>query len=120
MKLRRPDALKLCYIFPYPPSTGIEDHLNNTALHPFCNDSCEARNGTRFVNVGIDSIELQYWLPTLRSYVTCPPGYDVSGVPLHRSKNVPGLWHDDRINEEKDGNTYRLQAFLPTEHSIRI
>jgi hypothetical protein len=101
MTSSRADALKLCYIFPYPPCAGIEEHVNTTSFHPLCNNGCEARNGTRFVDVGIDNVELQYWLPTLLLHAVCPPGYDASGAPLHRSSIVPGSWDEEPSMEEE-------------------
>jgi hypothetical protein len=108
MKSRRADALKLCYIFPYPPTTGIEQHVHNTSFHPLCNNDCEARKGTGFVNVGIDNIELQYWLPTLISHVVCPPGYDTSNVLLHRSSIVPGSWNEVQQDEKEEGKSAHM------------
>lgn len=86
-KSRRVDALKLCYIFPYPPSAGIESHIDNTLLHPLCDDTCQASHGDKFVNIGLDDKELQYWLPSLLSHTICPPGYDkYSAVPQQENE----------------------------------
>ena len=96
MKSRRDEALKLCYIFPYPPSSGIENHVNNTSFHPLCNDDCNARNGSKYVNVTIGNAELQYWLPILSSHSICPPGHTVHSNPNHKTSTVPGTWLKDQ------------------------
>lgn len=100
MQSRRDDPLKLCYIFPYPPSAGIEKHVNNALFHPLCNDDCNARNGSKYDNVAIDNMELQYWLPTLLSHSICPPGYNLHNNPKKRTSTVPGYW----IKEQEDDN----------------
>jgi hypothetical protein len=112
MKSSRADSLKLCYIFAYPPSAGIESHVNNTSIHPLCDDACQAKHGPEFVNIGIDNKELQYWLPTLLSQSICPPGYEEYNI-LHTNKSVamPGSWikeHDEKeshlfLSKEQEG-----------------
>lgn len=103
IKSRRADALKLCYIFPYPPSAGIKSHVHNISFHPLCDDACQARNGDKFVHIGLDDKELQYWLPTLLSQTICPPGYEqYKTLPCSKSP-VPGSWTEEFIGKEQEG-----------------
>jgi len=103
MKPKRADALKLCYVFPYPPSAGICDHVDNSSFHPLCNDACDARKGDKFINVdSINNQTLQYWLPTLLSHSRCPPGYDVYSISCHKTEPIPGLWVE-QDNDTKKG-----------------
>jgi len=97
MKSNRANPLKLCYIFPYPPTGGIESHINSLSFHPFCSDACDAKNGPNFVNAGNDNSALQYWLPTLLMHSTRPLGYNFHGI-SEREGPIPGLWI------EEDGN----------------
>ena len=109
MTSRRADALKLCYIFAYPPSSGIERHVNDTSFHPLCDDTCQARQGPGFVNIGIDNKELQYWLPTLLSQSICPPGYEEYNIFHTKKRAVPGSW------TSKDHDKEESELFLSKE-----
>ena len=92
MKSKRADALRLCYVFPYPPCAGILDHVDNLSFHPFCNNICDAQKGAKFINVDINNLTLQYWLPTLLSCTGCPPGYNTYSISCHMTGVMPGLW----------------------------
>lgn len=99
MRSRRADALKLCFVFPYPPSAGINDHADNSSFHPLCNDTCDAQKGARFINIDINNLTLQYWLPKLLSHTGCPPGYNSYSISSYETEPMPGLWveqDDDR------------------------
>ena len=102
MKSRRADVLKLCYIFPYPPSAGIESHVDNTSFHPICHDACQARQGDKFVHIGIDDKKLQYWLPRLMSQTICPPGYERYKTVQCTKSTVPGSWIEEHNGIETE------------------
>jgi len=96
MKSNRANALKLCYVFPYPPAGGIKNHLTSPSFHPLCSDACDARQGPEFIDAGTGHQELQYWLPMLLLHSICPPGYNTCSMP--QNMPMPGLW------TEGDGN----------------
>lgn len=99
MKSNRANALKLCYIFPYPPDGGIINHVTSTLFHPLCNIACDAKQGPEFINAGIDHQALQYWLPTLLLNSICPPGYNACSMSQKRNVLMPGLWTEGDCNE---------------------
>lgn len=121
-KSKRAEALQLCYIFPYPPSTGIENHVNNASFHPLCNNDCKAQNGSKFVNARSDNLELQYWLPVLLSHTACPPGYNSYNQSRHRTITLPGYWVEEQqdtgshlsLDKENNGNEYLYKWIITT------